>query len=313
MSKKKSIQQKLKIMSLISLLLCSTVAVGISTVCWFFADKNRYEGMESIEIYNDQNTFAINYNVYGFDRLSKEGKLLYTQDTGFDFVLDGYDALLGKNDYLSQIIEFKIKTEQVNAPSGNIELDIPVDANFIADESARTVAEFMSNMIEFRACLGSYVDINGNTVNAFEMSDINRYYHDFDETSTRKYLTSADKIYQETHYELEKLKYDHHHYIPEDEIIDMPTDEEEFVRKMKEINNLKVNINHRNLHITIDPMEGEIYSLPYGYKEATFYLQFDYSDILTLFFSHNKNATIGETTKIDVESDFNRIKVGVNK
>ena len=269
--------------------------------------------MDSIAILNDQNTFAVDYKVYGFDRNKKEGKLLFTKETGFNFVLDSFDALLGRNTYLSQIIEFTITTEQNNAPEGNIELDIPVDANFLADDTGKLIADYMSNVIEFRTCLGSYIDSNGSKVDAFTMGNYNRYYREFDPSSEKLYVNNDDKIYQEVHYELENSKYAHYHYIDENEIINMPTDETAFIQKMKEIDNVKVNVNKRNLHIVVPAKSGSTYTVPYGYKSATFYLQFDYSEILTNFYASNKNATISSSSEYQVNSDFNRIKVGVIK
>jgi len=308
-------KKKIKVVSLCSLLAFSVAATGIATICWFYADKNFKSGMDKIAVINDPTSFVVTYNVYGFNRNTKEGKLLYNQDTGFNFSLESYDAILKRNEYLSQIIEFTVKTTQINAPSGNINLEIPVDANFIADDTAKTVAEFMSNMIEFRYVLGSYTLRDGTVVKNIELGNLNRYYHDIDPTSTKEYSTSADKIYQEVHYELSKSSYTRKHYVDEAAIQAMPspTDEENFVNAMKAVNKKKVDTNKNTLSFTIPHKTGDTYTVPDDYEEATFYLEFGYSDILTMFFSTNKNATITSGGKIAVGSDFNYIKVGVNK
>jgi len=313
MSKKKLLKGKLKIVSLIALIGFSVISLATATFSWFFIEKKEEPQVENIAVVNDPEIFGVTYNVYGFNQETKEGELLYTEETGFNFQLNSFDSILGRNDRLSQIIEFTVTTKKDSCPASNIDVSIPCDANWINDSTAKTVAKFMSNVVTFRSCLGSYTNMNGITTRAFTMGDVNRYLKEIDPSSTATYETDEDKIYQEVCYELENSKYTSKLYVDEELVRTMPASESDMITRMKQINTKKVTTNKNTVNFTINGIGTSKVTLPANVRSATFYIQYDYSNILSTFMAKNiKNISVGGNT-LALDSDFNYIKISMGK
>jgi len=304
----------MKLAMLISLLSVTLASTIVSTVCWFVGITNVDYGVGGISVLNagDVDNFTISHRALKFNDSTKQGEV--TSKTGASVLtckLDAYDHFLPeRNSYLSQIVEITLDATQGNNKSTNLYVDIPCMENFVSRTSNVKVGAFMSNVCRIRGCLYSYTIVGSSTVHtAFTMGTANRYKKEIDPSSTATYSNNDDKIYQEVRYHLTtNTKYAFTTYVSESSVSALPASTDPtFETKMLAINSAKP----KTIRVTI-PAEVGSFTLPANYSKVVFYLEIDYSTILTNFFANNQNATVYEGSALSVADDFTAMKIGID-
>ena len=147
-------RRRIVLSALFSLLGIGTL--GTATFAWFITVRAVQLGYTGVQVMNTDD-LRITYKFYGYDDDTRKGKELSLEGQNPDPFLEEYDSFItDRNEHNNRIVKIDVETIRVQTEARYLQLALSCQQGFYEEKNGNNyVAPYISNIIYFRAAVAS--------------------------------------------------------------------------------------------------------------------------------------------------------------